>query len=183
MPSKTISFSLDAGSVERAIREVERYAEELRSKMGELIQRLVDDGKNIAKAQIVQYDAIFTSSLLSSIDGYYNEDTRTGFIVAGAPHAIFVEYGTGIVGAGSSHPEMDGMWAPPPGEYTKYDTNEHGSAGWWYPALHGWYIPKHGDGSVKLAWTSGMRSRPFMYGTFKQLERLSVDIYNELFSK
>ena len=184
MPSKTISFTLDAGSIERAIREVEDYAEELKSKMADLIQRLSEKGISIAKAQIVQHGAVMDRTLLDSVDGYYSEDTRTGFVVAKAPHAFFVEYGTGIIGADNSHPEVTGEWNPGPiGIYTKYDTNEHGAAGWWYPAPFGWYIPKQSDGSVALAWTKGMSPRPFMYETFKQLEKLSVDLYNELFSR
>lgn len=183
MPSKTISFSLDAGSVERAIREVEKFTDELRSKMNELARRLTDEGKAIAEVRVVAHGAFQSAELLSSIDGYYDENTHTGIVMAGAPHAFFVEYGTGIVGAGNAHPEVTGDWNPGAvGNYTKYDTNGHGQAGWWYKSPYGWYIPKNGDGSA-YAWTKGMPSRPFMYETFKQLERLSVDIYNELFSK
>lgn len=187
MATKTITFSLDPGSIERAAREVEKFAEQLREIIAELVQRLTEEGKSIASVKVIEMGAIDSSDLLNSIDGYYSEDTRTGIICARSYHAFFVEYGTGIIGASNSHPEMSGEWAPPVityGEhsYSGYDTYEHGSRGWWYPSEKGWYIPKRGDGSVSLAWTKGMRARPFMYQTFKELERMSADIYNELFS-
>ncbi len=64
-------------------------------------------------------------------------------LVASAPHAEYVEYGTGIEGANSPHPKPEG-W--------QYDINDHGEAGWIYKGKDG-----------KRHWTAGTESRPFMY--------------------
>ena len=187
MATKTITFSLDPGSIERAAREVEKFAEQLREIIEELIKHLTEEGKTIAAVKVVEMGAVESQDLLKSIDGYYNEDLRTGFVRAKSYHAFFVEYGTGIVGGSNRHPEIEGDWAPPAitnGDktYTEYDSYKHGAKGWWYPSDKGWYIPKKSDGTMAYAWTKGYRARPFMYQTFKELERMSADIYNELFS-
>lgn len=76
-------------------------------------------------------------------------------------HAMFVEYGTGIVGETSvAHPKPNG-WI--------YDINEYGDKGWWYPTTESDPNPykwRNEFGSL-YAWTAGMPSRPFMYDTWK----------------
>lgn len=69
----------------------------------------------------------------------------TGFtITVGSEYGIYVEYGTGIIGANKPHPHP---WA--------YDVNNHGYAGWNYIGSDG-----------KLHWTAGQPSKPFMYLTW-----------------
>ena len=180
--AKVIRFTLDPNSIERAAREVNRFAMQVQYIVDELVRRLTDEGVNVAIAHIYAMDAYDTGDLVDSISGYYNDETHTGFVFAGSFHAIYVEYGTGIVGkSNDEHPEIQGEWKPPPSQYTEHDTNHHGEAGWWYKAPFGWYMPADGSG-VRLAWTKGMRARPFMYETQKRLEQMSVDIYNQLFS-
>lgn len=73
-------------------------------------------------------------------------------------YAIFVEYGTGVIGEDTPHPQahMNG-WV--------YDVNGHGEYGWWYPSKESdpnptRYLSKDG---TWWAWTRGQQSRPFMY--------------------
>lgn len=73
----------------------------------------------------------------------------TGFtITVGADYGIYVEYGTGIVGASNPHPHP---WA-----YDTHQTPEaHKNGGWFY---------KGDDG--RRHWTAGQPSKPFMYLTW-----------------
>jgi len=93
-------------------------------------------------------------------------------IVINSEHAMFVEYGTGIIGAGTPHPM-------PIEEGWEYDTNEHGFAGWWYPTTqedpnpHKWTSKKDG---VLRAWTQGIPSRPFVYDTWLWVKRSANNI-------
>lgn len=167
MATKTITFSLSEASIDRAIRELEAYTQEVRQKLGELVRRLTEEGVNVAIARIAQMGAVDTGELSDSIDGYYSEAYHTGVIFTTAPYAIFVEYGTGIVGAHAQHPGGEG-WA----RGWVYDHNAHGEAGWSYISER--------DG--KLHWTKGMISRPFMYETYKELERICGRIYQEVFN-
>lgn len=159
---KVIEFSLDPGSLERATQEVRKYAMELDEKVEALIRKLAERGAMVAKVQLAALDAVYTGELLSSIEGIYNEKDHVGIVRAGAPYAIFVEYGTGVIGAGSPHPKPDG-W--------QYDANGHGDEGWVYL--------NERDG--KYHWTRGYQSRPFMYNTARELERECVNIAKEVF--
>ena len=157
-----IEFSLDPGSLERAAQEVKKYAMELDEKVEALIRKLAERGAMVAKVQLAALDAVYTGELLSSIEGVYSEKDNVGIVRAGAPYAIFVEYGTGVIGAGSPHPKPDG-W--------QYDANGHGDEGWVYL--------NERDG--KYHWTRGYQSRPFMYNTARELERECVNIAKEVF--
>lgn len=159
---KVIEFSLDPGSLERAAQEVRKYAMELDEKVEALIRKLAERGAMVAKVQLAALDAVYTGELLSSIEGVYSEKDNVGIVRAGAPYAIFVEYGTGVIGAGSPHPNPDG-W--------QYDANGHGDEGWVYL--------NERDG--KYHWTRGYQSRPFMYNTARELERECVNIAKEVF--
>ena len=162
--SKKIIFGLSTKEINRAIREVEKYKAELSNKMSMLIEALTDYGVEVAKAQVRELGAWYTGELESSITGYFSPTVCVGIIKAGAPYAIYVEFGTGIVGAGSPHPAPAG-W--------RYDVNNHGEAGWWY----------FNDRDQKWHWTKGIESRPFMYNTVQILERESARIAKEVFRR
>lgn len=179
--AKTIEFTLDSASISKAIKEVEAYAEWIQQKLSELARILTEDqGIPTVVMEIAALGAIDKWHELSdSIDAVYYPETHVGIISANAPHAFFVEYGTGIVGANSEpHPTGEG-WDPPPvkvgkyGPYTKHDTNNRGDAGWLYISEH--------DG--KLHWTRGKEARPFMYGAFVELERKSRQLAKEIFNR
>jgi len=162
--SKKIIFGLSTKEINRAIRELEQYKKELNRKTSLLIEALTDRGVEIAKAQIRELGAVYTGELESSISGYFSPSTGVGIIKAGAPYAVYVEFGTGIVGAGSPHPAPAG-W--------RYDVNNHGEKGWWY----------FNDRDQKWHWTKGIESRPFMYNTVQILERECMRIAKEVFAR
>lgn len=69
-------------------------------------------------------------------------------LTIGTEWAIFVEYGTGIVGKQAPHhPKPELPWV--------HDSHGHGDKGWVYEK----------DG--RFRWTAGQASRPFMYDTWK----------------
>jgi len=79
-------------------------------------------------------------------------------IMIGSEYAMFVEYGTGIVGSENPHPT--GRW--------NYDVNSHGESGWWYPTDSSDPNPskKMNKNGNMVAWTKGVPSRPFLYDTW-----------------
>lgn len=173
---------LSKSSVKRAIRQLKAYKNGLTYKCNLLSQRLAEKGVEIAKAEIVDLDAIFTSELLNSIS---SEDKGSGVwaIVAGSDHALFVEFGTGQVGQQSPYlyefPEGI-SWSYNTGKTIRQALNDiviHGStfvkAGEYY-----WtYIGEDG----KLHITKGMPSRPFMHNTANELKELIVETAEEVF--
>jgi hypothetical protein len=162
VPKYTIN--LNPKHIGRVIKDIEKYKRELTEKVNLLIGELTDYGVEVAKAQVRELGAWYTGELESSIEGYFSPSVGVGIIKAGAPYAVYVEFGTGIVGKSQPHPSPDD-W--------RYDINEHGESGWWY----------FNDYTGHPQWTKGMPSRPFMYNTARELENACERIAREVFGR
>lgn len=163
--SRKIKVSLSASSFMSAAQEVKEYRDELRKKCETLVERLTHEGVILAQVKILQYPAVYTGELLSSISEKQGAVLTNGsqwIIYTGCPWAAYVEFGTGVVGGKNPHPDTGiANW--------KYDANRHGDVGWWYNLDGEWH------------WTKGMPSRPFMYETAKDLRELIPKIAREVF--
>ena len=162
MAKTIIRLSLNEKDIDRAIKEVKRFKADFIEKCNRLVEALTDNGVEIAKVKVAELDAVFTGELMNSIEGYYSPTYNVGIIKAGAYYAAYVEFGTGVVGKSSSHPNPQG-W--------QYDVNNHGDDGWVY----------YDDYSGKFRWTKGFKSRPFMYNTARELEKECARIAKEVF--
>ena len=156
-----ITIQLSEESINAAIKELDKYKKELSQKATILVQKLVEAGVEIAKQEVLTLGAFDSGELASSLDGMMYTDGAHGIIFTNCGHAAFVEFGTGVVGAGSPHPTMP--WA--------YDVNQRGEKGWVY------YDEKQG----RFRWTKGMPSRPYMYNTARQIEEKVVEIARDVF--
>lgn len=156
----TIKVDLSASSIDRALQELEAYQKKI-EKLGEnVVKRLTEDGKKTAQDIAMYMNAYDTGELVSGIVSDYSDGK--GYIRTTAPHSAYVEFGTGVVGSGSPHPQASEYWA--------YDVNEHGVKGWFYIGRDG-----------KRHWTNGMPSRPFMYDTAQTLrESVQYVVEDEL---
>lgn len=162
MAKKVIKFSLDEESINRAIKEVRAFKKEFERKCNLLVKALTEKGVEIAKMKVKELDAIDTGELHNSIEGFF-PSSNVGIIRAGTLYAVYVEFGTGVVGKGSPHPNPQ----------FQYDKNNHGDKGWIY------YDERKGV----YRWTKGFRSRPFMYNTARELEKQCIKIAKEVFGK
>ena len=160
-----IKFGLSAREVKGAIAELRQLQAELNHKCELFARRLAEEGVILAQIKIMQYPAIYTGELLDSINAEPGSLLTNGsqwVIYTACEWAIYVEFGTGIVGSENPHPEAGlANW--------KYDINAHGEAGWHYFKDGEWH------------WTKGMPSRPFMYETGKDLRALIPKIAREVF--
>ena len=141
------------------------YKADFNTKVNLFTERLALEGVILAKTKIAEKDAVFTGELYDSMnlrkgDAIYNGSQW--IIYTDCPWALYVEFGTGIVGAQNPHP-LPGVanW--------KYDINEHGESGWFYFRDGEWH------------WTKGMPSRPFMYETALELPEKVNRIAKEVF--
>lgn len=164
MAKTVIRLGLNEKDIDRAIADVAKFKKEFLEKCNRLIEALTDEGVKIAKVQVAQLDAWYTGELMNSIEGYYSPTYNVGIIKAGAYYAAFVEFGTGVVGSQSPHPNPQG-W--------QYDSHDHGDEGWVY----------YDDYSGKFRWTKGFKSRPFMYNTARELEKVCKKISQEVFKQ
>lgn len=165
---KTIDIDLTPASIRKAIREINAFEKKLEDCCNELIQVLSAQGAVIAKMNVMHMNAVYTGRLEESIQAVFFQDERMGVIFTDVPYAIYVEYGTGIVGEAQPHPEAGAVeW--------EYDSHGHGESGWWY---YGDF-----DGVKQLRWTKGMISRPFMYETLRWLEANAPSFAGNTFGK
>ena len=165
MGKTVISFDLSARGIDKAVRELEKYRNDFIRKCNELIRQLTEYGCEFAKMEVLRLGAFDTGNLADSIQGYFEADTGIGFIRADAWYAVYVEYGTGVVGMRESHPQPASGWV--------YDVNNHGDNGWVYFSAHG--------GNAQFHWTKGQPSKPFMYNTYRELHQKAHDIASEIF--
>ena len=169
---RIIRARLDPVSIAAAITEIQEYQKEVEQKVRLLIQRLTDEGANLARVKIVGLGAVDEGELLSGVDGYYSPALNVGFVRVSSDHVAFVEFGTGVIGAASPHKNGEYLAKAAWGYATgpKIFTTKDGRVGWIYPT---------DDGSFRF--TEGMRARPFMYETALELQHQFPKIAKEVF--
>lgn len=148
---KNIDMTLDRASIAHAIQAIKDFRNQLSSAMTHLIETLTERGVEIARAELIMFwnPAYDSGALSESLQAVMLND-KEGIITTGVMYAVFVEYGTGVVGSIQSHPEPNGY---------DYDIHGHGVDGWVYRGSDG-----------QFHWTAGMPARPFMYNTLRDLQ-------------
>lgn len=167
MAKKILKSDLSVSGIKALQKQLQDYQKDITQKCEEFARKMAEKGIEIAKMKITDYKAIYTEELLKSINseqGAVIQNGATWIVYTNCPWAKFVEFGTGIVGERSPHPNSSIIgW--------KYDVNEHGEKGWFYFRDGEWY------------WTKGMPSRPFMYETAMELQQEIVKTAKEVFGK
>lgn len=176
-----IRIKLSKRSIQEAIKQTKAQEAHLREKADLMAKRLAQEGVLAARNAIVGYGAVDTSDLLGAVR---YEPVKPGIWKVtcfvpngeGQNYAWFVEYGTGVVGAASPHPEAGAAgW--------NYDINGHGEDGWFYPYgksnKHKFrFNPETGK---YQPWTDGEPAKPFMYDSRQHIT--SDDVVNRIFKE
>ena len=92
---------LSQNSIQNAIKALQSYQDSLTYKCQLLAEKLAEKGVEIARVEISDLDAVFTSELLQSVHSEYKGSVKGGgvwAVVTDSEHATFVEFGTGIIG-------------------------------------------------------------------------------------
>ncbi len=143
---KINTFDLD--SVASAINKLKMHRESIDTGLKTSISELTKKGYEYMLSIVPEN----TGNLKGSIAWKFNNTNQTGAIIIGTDYALFVKYGTGIVGKKFPHPDPK-SW--------KYDVNNHGVKGWWY----------FDDSQNRFRWTRGRAASSFVYKTMKFLEK------------
>lgn len=166
---------LSQNSIQNAIKALQSYQDSLTYKCQLLVEKLAEKGVEIARVEISDLDAVFTSELLQSVHSEYKGSVKGGgvwAVVTDSEHATFVEFGTGIIGKANPYKGTlpEGVdWQYASGKTIRQLAN--GRYGWFYKGNDGnWYF------------TEGMPSRPFMYNTANELKSIIVSTAREVFS-
>lgn len=163
-----VKTQLRTASIQRSIRELETYKGELKTKIDHFMTFIAYEAEKFCKkACPVGLGSGDGGHLRDSITSVYDPRTKIITVRAGSAWAVFVEYGTGIVGKNSPHPDP-GSWSYPGTESWVYPITEST-----YEAMKskGMVVSKNKDGQCFAA-TKGMESRPFMYETSRFIEDL-----------
>ena len=153
--NKSVEISLnDAKSLTDAISKYIGSKADIVNAAAEAVEKLCEEGERSAK-WYCPYD---TGELQESITHKTDVigDTVIGTITAGTDHAMFVEFGTGVVGNGT-YPGDSSGWM--------YDMWGHGEKGWKYPKKDGTF-----------GWTRGLPSRHMFYDAFQDIQKEIGDI-------
>lgn len=157
-----ISVKLSTGSVNQAIKQIEQYRKSIYTKQQLFMTKLSLRGYEIMIEQIGSYSMPYSEGdLISGCSFQYSQTHCSIYCVS--DHAVYVEFGTGIVGKGSPHSEAGRLGYA-------YDVNDHGD--------NGWYYYKNGE----RHFTKGMPARPFVHKTYEKLRTEIVEIAKEVFS-
>jgi len=138
-------------SISDAISLVQKKQDEIEGGHSKTVEQLTQIGYEYMMT-IVKVES---GELADSITWEYDAETKTGRIKVGSDYAIFVEYGTGIVGASNPHPEPAPGWT--------YDVNEHGEKGWTY----------FDEKQNRYRWTKGQPASAFVYRTKEYMKSLA----------
>lgn len=160
---KTIKFDTSDTSLQKTLLRLLGLEKEFRKIKSTVIETMVDEGEKIVKETISSMDAVNRGELLSGVETETSEDKGSVFIdIDKVYHAEFVEYGTGVIGERSPHPNLPPGWI--------YDTGGYGDKGWVY----------YDEQSGEFRRTAGMPSRPFMYQSSETLRERSKDIMKKV---
>ena len=147
-----IKIELSKQSLERAEKLIKEFANEYEQGIKDAIRTATE----AMYEKVLEY--CHDSEIYNHIDAIhweYDEETNVGRVWTNDWVLLFNEYGTGIVGSQNPHPNANG-W--------KYDMNEHGERGWYYPK---------GDGTY--GWTKGLPSKHMFYDAFEDIKDLIGD--------
>lgn len=176
--SKKISFCvLSKKELDKAIEELKSYKNELNEKIDLFVRKLAEKGVDIAKNKVSVYNKIDTGTLQDSINFKAGDVVKNGsiyYIYTDCDYASFVEFGTGIVGAGKDD-EPTYPYEIPQGIEWNYASGPHvfttkdGRTGWFFPTDDGYRF------------TEGQASSPFMTETAIELSMQIVEVAEEVF--
>jgi len=178
---KEIEFKVDIFDLQ-SVRKAVKHAKSLKPDMDDAIDSAITEIQSRVRKRLLVELARYNladSELASSIE-FIN--VHQGFIVTvGTDHAMFVEFGTGLIGEESPHPDpsFDGAdW--------EVNASGHGEEGWWYPTVESdpnlkKYFSK--SKGIWIAWTAGSEAKPFMYNTWRYSRNISAKIINKHLSE
>lgn len=164
---------MSPSSIDQAIKYLTEYKDSIPVKTRIFCEKLTELGVEVAKTYVYSVDAVFTTELFNSIHKEVRQDDGMNFIfavVASSSHAVYVEFGTGIVGQESPYPypfPEGASW-----EYASGKTIRQLSDG-----RYGWIYYRDGN----FYFTEGMQSRPFMYPAAMEMQKNIKKIAKEVF--
>lgn len=162
---KTLQIVLSADSIRKAKEQIEEYAASLPSMSEEFCRRLGEIGLDTALTHV----KIDTNALAAGIS-VQRIGEADYLVVSVGGHAAFVEFGTGVVGAGTYEGELPADW--------DYDLRET-------PEAHdpddptAWY---YYDDDGTLHKTRGQKAASYMAKSAEEMRQKVLEIAKEVYA-
>lgn len=177
-------MTLTTSSIDAAIKEVKGRKQYLERRIRAACDEIAGRAVELCRANLLAETSKQSGDLYNSIKAevVYDGDRKGGkfrvLLKADSKHALYVEFGSGIEGAKSPHPQA--------GKWKGGDYKEKG----WYTAaegkdmaqMYGWVPLELPDGTI-IYYTEGQPARPFMYKTQQQLREEIPEIMRRVFEK
>lgn len=162
---RRIEVPLSTKGIEKIIQELEEYQRDIEKKANELVERLADDGMQIAQFyfDIAVYDGVNDVKVT-----WEKRGNASAAVIAAGNAVLFIEFGAGYL-MGYGHPEPMGYG---PGTYP-------GKGHWDDP--NGWWLPKEVQEATGKEKSFGNPPAAAMYTTVKDLEERIAEIASEVF--
>lgn len=167
-------IKVDISNVDSAIKKINKYSLNVETAINNALAEINGKVQDKLLENMILY-GIDSMNILASTNVSI-VGTRLS-IVIGSDYASFIEYGTGVVGQNSPHPNASKVgWI--------YDVNGHGYSGWWYPTTEE-ALSKYPNSPRRIidgqlyGFTRGQESKPFVYKTWLYATRIIHPIINK----
>lgn len=162
---RRIEVPLSTKGIEKLIQELEDYQRDIEKKANALVERLADEGMQIAQFyfDIAVYDGVNDVKVT-----WEKRGNASAAVIAAGNAVLFIEFGAGYL-MGYGHPEPMGYG---PGTYP-------GKGHWDDP--NGWWLPKAVQEATGKKKSFGNPPAAAMYNTVKDLEERIAEIASEVF--
>ena len=170
---RKIQMSLSSKSIDAAIRQVKTYRTWLKAKTELLLERLVQEGYQIASANFAKASYDGTNDASVSVE---TRGPNVRAVVAVGASVLFIEFGTGVTYP-DDHPEADrhGM------RRGEYGQGKGKQTSWGYYGEPGTNGTPHVKGDKTVVITKGNPANMAMYNTVQQLEQMLPSLVREVF--
>lgn len=158
------TIEIDIFDIDKGLNKFDNYINAVEDAIQDAIAEVMWRAENKMFEKLSEYGLI--GSELST-HCYARKTGRYSFVlVGGTDYAMYVEFGTGIMGGEDPHPEA---------------MMDYRDEGWWYPTENPYPGQWHfvGRDGNTIAYTEGMPSRPFMYETQLYIRRILTKTVNK----
>ena len=171
MGKKVISFSLNAGSINKAILELEQYARDFQEKVDTYRKRIAEEIAGIASLNFgsaVIDDRIRGGSRKPDVQVSVSDSGDISVVVADGEDAIWCEFGAGVYHNGSA-----GSSPNPYGKELGFTIGNYGKG---YGKRSAWGYYEDGE----LIITRGTPASMPMYNAVQEVTKKAIDIAREV---
>jgi hypothetical protein len=154
---------LSQSSIDALIKDLKKYQQDLDNSLISINQAIADKVYELVMSKVPRGTS---GDLARSIEKEVTKEFARVYTTN--EHALYAEFGTGIVGAKSPHPEAEAQgWL--------YDINSHGEEGWFYN--------KGTRENPDIYWTKGYAGKKYMYYAYieiqKKLEQITTEVLKQ----